>query len=665
MCVRGAGFPAGRAAENNFPGVCARILLAGAPFPETKAIASMDSKSFKTLNELFLRAVEGSSRQNVFLSKSAGRYRGTSSLEVLKTVAALARALESMGVRKGDRVALLAENRVEWALADYAILGLGAIAVPLYSTLLEDDIEYILRDSGSKGIIVSTQDQLQKVLNVRSRVPDLLSFVLAMDPSGAVVQDVWSWKEVLEQEGARGPDPVESFRAQALAVRPEDTATLVYTSGTTGVFKGVVLTHANIVSNIQACYEVFDLGATDVAMAFLPLAHILERMIDFYYLARGVSIAYAESIDSLPQNLREVRPTIMAVVPRLLQKIRERVVEEVQHLPPAKQRLFQWAIDTGRRYFPYDLERRLPPLGLRLNRALAHRLVFRKIQGQLGGRFRMFISGSAPLGRELAEFYFAIGIPVYEGYGLTETSPVIAVNSPQAVKLGTVGRVIAGVEVKLGEEIEDSEGRTGREILVRGPNVTPGYYHQDEQNGDVFADGWFKTGDLGRLDPDGYLTITGRKKNLFKTSGGKYVSPEKLEHLFQGHRYVAQLVVLGDSRKFVGALIVPNFATLEAYAREQGIGFTTREELVARPDVCAFLQREVDQACQHLPPHERIRQIVVLSREFTIGSGELSPSLKVKRPVVEERYRDLIEEMFTRRPPAAPARQEAAGAGMI
>ena len=282
----------------------------------------------------------------------------------------------------------------------------------------------------------------------------------------------------------------------------------------------------------------------------------------------------------------------------------------------------------------------------------------------MGGRFRLFISGSAPLGRELAEFYFAIGIPVYEGYGLTETSPVIAVNSPHAVKLGTVGRVIAGVDIKLGEEIEDFEGRTGREILVRGPNVTPGYYHQDERNGDVFSDGWFRTGDLGRLDSDGYLTITGRKKNLLKTSGGKYVSPEKLEHLFQGHRYVAQLVVLGDSRKFVGALIVPNFPALEAYARGQGIGFTTREELTACAEVRAFLQQQVDEACRHLPPHERIRQIVVLSREFTIGSGELSPSLKVKRSVVEDRYRDLIEEMFARRPPAA-ARPEASGAGTV
>jgi long-chain acyl-CoA synthetase len=653
------------AGQINFPVVCARILENGVPFREANAMGPMDSKSFKTLNELFLRSIEGSRKQDVFLSKSEGRYRGTSSGEVLAAVAALARAFQGMGVREGDRVALLAENRMEWALADYAILALGAITVPLYSTLLEDDIEYILRDSGSKGVIVSTQDQLGKVLNVRSRVPAPLPFVVVMDSSGPAVQGVQTWKELVEQEDAQGPGAMESFRAQALSVRPEETATLVYTSGTTGVFKGVVLTHANIVSNVRACAELFDHGPADVAMSILPLAHIFERMIDLHYLARGVSIAYAESLDSLPQNLREVRPTLMAVVPRLLQKIREKVVEEVQHLPSAQQRLFQWAVDTGRRYFPYLLERRQPPLGLRLKRAVADRLVFRKIRGQLGGRFRMFISGSAPLSRELAEFYFSIGIPVYEGYGLTETSPVIAVNTPQGVKLGTVGRVIAGVEVKLGEETEDFEGRTGREILVRGPNVTPGYYHQSEENGGLFSDGWLKTGDLGYLDSDGYLTISGRKKNLLKTSGGKYVSPEKLEHLFQGHRYVTQLVVLGDSRKFVGALIVPNFAALEAYAREQGIGSTTREELVGRADVHAFVQQQVDQACQNLPPHERIRQIVLLAKEFTIASGELSATLKVKRPVVEERYRDLIEEMFSRRPPAAPASREAAGSRTI
>jgi len=611
----------------------------------------MESKLFRTINELFLQAMEDHQKPDAFLTKTEGRYRGVPSRDVLLKVAALAQAFQEMGVGAGDRVALLSENRLEWALTDYAILGLGGVSVPLYSTLLEEDVHFILSDSGSKGIVVSTRDQLKKVLAVRPGLPGL-KFVVAMDSEPGEFPDVLCWKELAGRASAAGTDPVKSLEAQALRSQPDDVATIVYTSGTTGVFKGVVLTHANIASNIQACDRLFDFHPGDVSMAFLPLAHIFERMIDFYYMAQGVSIAYAESIDTLPQNLREVRPTLMAVVPRLVEKIREKVIEEVGHLPASKQRLFGWALRTGRDWFPYSLSGRSAPVGLSIKREFANKVVYSKIRSQMGGRLRLLISGAAPLSRELAEFFFSIGIPIYEGYGLTETSPVIAVNHPSAVKLGTVGQVIPGVEVRLGEETEDAEGHTGREILVRGPNVTPGYYRPDERNGEAFADGWFHTGDLGSLDEEGFLSITGRKKNLFKTSGGKYVSPERLENLFQGHRYVAQLVVLGNARKFVGSLIVPNFAALESYAREQGIDFAGREDLVKNETIHTFLQAQVDETCKHLPPHERIRQIALLPKELTIAAGELSATLKVKRPVVEERYRELIEELFSRRPPA-------------
>ncbi|TAM80105.1 MAG: long-chain fatty acid--CoA ligase [Acidobacteria bacterium] len=611
----------------------------------------MEAKQFKTINELFLQAMGDHQKPDAFLTKMKGAYRGVASRDVLLKVAALARAFAKMGIGAGDRVALLSENRLEWALTDYAILGIGAVTVPFYSTLLEGDVEFILCDSGSKGIVVSTRDQLKKVLAVRAVVPGL-KFVVAMDCEPGEFPDVLSWKELAGGESAAGAEAVKSLEEQALRTQPGDIATIVYTSGTTGVFKGVVLTHANIASNIQACGRLFDFHPGDVSMAFLPLAHIFERMIDFYYMAQGVSIAYAENIDSLPQNLREVRPTLMAVVPRLVEKIREKVLDEVRQLPSSKQKLFGWALRTGREWFPYKLAGRPAPLGLSLKHALADKAVYAKIRSQMGGRLRLLISGAAPLSQDLAEFFFSMGIPIYEGYGLTETSPVIAVNHPRAVKLGTVGQVIPGVEVKLGGETEDAEGHTGREILVRGPSVTPGYYHQDERNGEAFADGWFHTGDLGSLDSEGFLSITGRKKNLFKTSGGKYVSPEKLENLFQGHRYVAQLVVLGDSRKFVGSLIVPNFIALESYAQEQGIDFAAREELVKNEKIHAFLQGQVDEACKHLPPHERIRQIALLPKELTIAAGELSATLKVKRPVVEARYSELIQEMFSRRQPA-------------
>jgi long-chain acyl-CoA synthetase len=392
-----------------------------------------------------------------------------------------------------------------------------------------------------------------------------------------------------------------------------------------------------------------------VGLSFLPLSHVYERMFDFYYLAVGVSIAYVESLEALPRNLLEVRPTVMAVVPRILEKVHVNVLEKVGRAAAWQRRLFHWSINVGRRHFSCVNQGRKPPLALQLARRIADRLVYSKIRAQMGGRLRFLVSGAAPLAPDLAEFFFAIGLPVYEGYGLTETSPVIAVNAPGAVRVGTVGRVIPGVEVKLGEAVVDELGGTGREILVRGPNVSSGYYHLDAENREAFVDGWFRTGDLGVLDGDGFLAITGRKKNLFKTSGGKYVSPELLENLFQGHPYVAQLVVLGEARKFVGALIVPKFAALELAARQQGISFASRAELVRNAAVQAWMQSQVDEACRGLAPHQRIRQIVLLAREFTIESGELSATLKVRRSVVERNYRDLIEEMFQRPAPEPQA----------
>jgi long-chain acyl-CoA synthetase len=326
-------------------------------------------------------------------------------------------------------------------------------------------------------------------------------------------------------------------------------------------------------------------------------------------------------------------------------------MDVVRTAPPARQKIFYWALGVGKQSFPYRLKGRPLPLGLRLQHAIADRLIFSKVREQLGGRFTILASGAAPLAQELAEFFYAMGLPVYEGYGLSETSPVVAINSFGHTKLGTVGRVIAGVEVKFGEENPDPEGGAGREILVRGPNVSPGYYHLEEENRAAFVDGWFHTGDLGAMDEEGYVRITGRKKNLFKTSGGKYVSPEKLENLFQSHPYIHQIVVLGAGRKFVGALVAPVFQRLEAHARKQGLTFSTREELVALAEIRSFMQQLVDETTRWLPPHERIRQILLLPRELTMGDGEVSPTLKVRRRVVEEKYRDAIEEMFSRHAP--------------
>jgi len=611
----------------------------------------MSSGDFRTLNELFLTAIEEQNKPDCLLYKSEGQYCGLSSREALRKAAALASALERLGAKPGERIALLSENRPEWALTDYAILGMRAVTVPLFPTLLEPDLEYILRDSESKGIVVATDIQLRKVLNIWGRLPDL-KFVLAMGCSTVAGTAANCWEGSVESEmGWSGPALIDAFKAKALQVRPEDIASIIYTSGTMGQAQGVILTHANIVSNIKSTAEVFPLSSSDVLISYLPLSHVFERMVEYFCFWKGVCIAYAEGLDTLAENLLEVRPTVMAVVPRVLEKIQGKVTEGVRQLPDLKRRLFYWALGVGKQCIPFLLDGRTPPLGLRLKRALADRLVYSKVREQLGGRVNMLISGAAPLSRDLAEFFYALGLAVYEGYGLTETSPVVAVNCPGRTKLGTVGRVIPGVEVKLSEEEVDSEGRVGREIMVRGASVTSGYHHLEEVNRTAFAGGWFLTGDLGSLDSDGYLKITGRKKNLFKTSGGKYVSPEKLENLFQGDPYIYQIAVLGDGRKYVGALIVPDFARLQAYARSQGISFQNRQDLVANADIQALIRRQVDEATRWLPRHEKIRRFVLLPQEFTIASGELSATLKVKRPVVKERYWAQIEEMFRNHAP--------------
>jgi long-chain acyl-CoA synthetase len=603
-----------------------------------------------TLNELFIKAVAKHAKPDCFQFKRDGKYQGASSQDALRKVAALASVLNSLHVERGDRVAILSENRVEWALTDYALLGLGAIPVPIYTTLLEPDIEYILRDSGAKGIVLATEAQLAKIVNVRPNLPDL-KFVLAMDCARLQGTGAVCWEGCVEMEMGMVTNTLESFTTKALAAKPDDIATILYTSGTTGGPKGVILTHSNIVSNVLECARLFPLTREDACISLLPLSHILERTLDFLCFWRGTTIAYAENLDSFPVNLLEVKPTLVGVVPRVLEKIHDRVMDVVRTAPPSRQKIFYWALEVGKKAFPYKLKGQPVPVGLRLKHTIADRLIFSKVRGQLGGRIEILASGAAPLARELAEFFWAMGLPVYEGYGLSETSPVVAINYRGHTKLGTVGPVIGGVEVKFGEENPDPEGGAGREILVKGPNVSPGYYHLDEENRTAFSDGWFHTGDLGMIDEEGYLRITGRKKNLFKTSGGKYISPEKLENLFQSHPYVHQIVVLGAGRKFVGALVAPVFQRLEAHARKQGLAFATHEELVALPEIRSFMQQLMDETTRWLPPHERIRQIILLPRELSMGDGEVSPTLKVRRRVVEEKYRDAIEEMFSRHGP--------------
>lgn len=615
------------------------------PQPQHPPLAS----DFETLNELFLRATERHANQFAFMSKRDGAYLGVSFSDVRRRVAALGLALASQGVERGDRVALLSENREEWPLADYAMMGIGAIGVPVYPTLPAADVAFILKHSEACGIVVSSSQQLEKVISIRDGDPGL-KFIAAMDKPAQEARGVL-WLEDLIKGGIEQTSaPEEAFARLGLAAKPNETATIIYTSGTTGVAKGVVLTHANIVSNIKACMPLFEFTPRDRLLSFLPLSHILERMIEYFAFWSGATVAYAESLDTLPQNMAEVKPSIMAVVPRVLEKAHAKTLDAVRQGSAARRRLFRWAERTGWKHASHRLEGRSTPVRLRFSHALADRLVSAKVRARFGGNVKYLISGSAPLSPEIAEFFYAMGLPVYEGYGLTETSPVISVNYPGAVRLGTVGPVLQGVEVSFAEALDADEGKQGREILVRGPNVSPCYYKLEAETSLAHRDGWFHTGDLGSRDADGFLSITGRKKNLLKTSGGKYISPERIEALFQGHPQIAQMMVLGDRRHFVAALIVPNFTSLEAWARENGIAFSSREELIAQPAVQNFMQEQVDLACRPLAPFEQIHQIALLAQGFSIESGELSPSLKVRRFVVEERYRDLIDSIYARQP---------------
>jgi long-chain acyl-CoA synthetase len=429
-------------------------------------------------------------------------------------------------------------------------------------------------------------------------------------------------------------------RKRAAEVQPADLATLIYTSGTTGDPKGVMLLHSNITSNVAAVRQVFHVFAQDdVALSFLPLCHIFERMAGYYMMLDvGATIAYAESVEAVPANMAEVRPTLMCSVPRLYEKIYARVQEKVAGDPPARQKIFRWAVGVGRRLFRHRWERTSPGLLDRLQGALADKLVFGKIRERTGGRLKLFVSGGAPLSREINEFFGAVGLQIVEGYGLTETSPVITCNRPDRFKPGTVGLPLPGLEVKIAED---------GEILTRGPHVMKGYYNKPEATAEAIGgEGWFHTGDVGVIDADGFLTITDRKKDLIVTSGGKNIAPQPIENVIKNSPLVGEVVMIGDRRNFPSALLVPNFEVLERWAREKGLSYSSREELVQRPEVVALYEQTVKELTPHLAGFERIKKLALLAREFTLESGELTPTLKVKRRVIEKKYKDVIDNIY-------------------
>jgi long-chain acyl-CoA synthetase len=591
-----------------------------------------------TLCDLFYRSVETYRKPEHLKYKQGGAWRAVSSEEFRRAVEELSLGLRALGVERGDRVALLSENRPEWAFADMATLTAGAVDVPIYPTLTSPQVLYILKDSEAKLAVVSTPAQAAKVMEVKSQAP-ALRHVIGMEPGAAFPPGVLTLEEVRAKGRTELAARPTAVRESAAQVRPEDLATIIYTSGTTGDPKGVMLTHSNIVFDVKASTAAFDgLDRNDVALSFLPLCHIFERTAEYLMLHHGVTIAYAEGVEQVVGNLAEVRPTVMCSVPRFYEKVHVRVREKVANDPAYRQRLFAWALKVGGEAFQHRVNRTSPGPALRLKHALADRLVFKKIRARVGGRIRVFVSGGAPLAKEVAEFFGAAGLLILEGYGLSETSPVIAVNIPDAMRPGTVGRPIPGVEVKIAPD---------GEILTRGPHVMKGYFRKpDATAAAIDPEGWFHTGDIGHLDPDGFLVITDRKKDLIVTSGGKKVAPQPIENRLKMNPLIGEVVIVGNRRNFPAALVVPNFEALEAWARQKGLDFKSREELINRPEVVTHYEQIIQEMTQDLAQFEKIKKIALLPSEFTLAAGELTPTLKVKRQVVEEKYKDVIDRLY-------------------
>ena len=590
----------------------------------------------RTLNDIYAVTSE-KERAAALKSKKGDRWVDVSSAELRDTVRWFSTGLRCLGVKTGDRVAILSENRPEWAMADFAILCLGAVSVPIYPTLLGWQIEYILNDSGSVAVITSTDEQLNKVLEIRAHCPSVHN-IIACDPVASMPPGVRSFESIVtlgrDEEKQHGRAKFDELRAKA---QPSDLATLVYTSGTTGNPKGAMLTHGNITSNVMATLSVLPINDGVTTLSILPLSHILERTADYAYFVKGCTIAYAENVNKVADNLQEIKPHVFAAVPRLFEKMRSRIMDTVATAPAARRKIFMWALGIAEKRLDYLINNRPLPLLLGIQSKIADKLVFSKILARLGGRVTFVLSGGAPLSAELAAFFVGAGLDILEGYGLTETSPVIAVNTPTKRRLGAVGPIIPGVEVKIAED---------GEILTRGPHVMKGYWNNPEATAQAIdKDGWFHTGDIGDVT-DGFLRITDRKKDIIINAYGKNIAPQPLEGLLKSSPYIGTPVLIGDRRKYLAALIVPNFDKLERDATAMGVVWKDREQLVADEKVKQIFQTEIDRFNKNLDRQEKIRRFSLLPRDFTIDDDEITPSLKVKRKVIDKKYKSLIDEMY-------------------
>ncbi len=591
--------------------------------------------NYRSLPSRFLQAVDELPSPRAQMVRRDEHWEAISSKEFLRRVAGLANAFVELGVKTGDRVGLFAPNCPEWHTADFAISGSGGVTVPVYFNESPERMTYILNHCAAEVVFLSGTSQLQKFLQIRHMLKDLQQVVVA-NAGEDVPADFLRYETLIVTTGEA---EIAAYRMRAAQVLPSQLASLIYTSGTTGEPKGVMLTHQNFSSNVSdSCTELVIKPETDLAVSFLPLAHVYGRMLDYLYIFRGCPVAYVEVVENVAQALLEVQPTVLAAVPRFFEKIYARLMEKGSQNTGVKRKIFDFAIQTAREAASWRTGEKQGSVGLKLKWALADRLVYRKVREGTGGRLRMVLSGGAPLSRELAEFFWSIGIYIYQGYGLTETSPVLTSNYPKN-RMGSSGRPIENVHIRIADD---------GEILAKGPCVMQGYYKLPEATREVLSEsGWFKTGDIGYLDNDNYLFITDRKKDLLKTAAGKYVAPQPIENSLKGSPYILNAMVVGDQRKFIVALIVPNHATVAAKLAEQGLNFSSKGELAAHPRAYALIEKEVSRLTANLAQYESIKRFALLTDDFTFDSGSLTFTMKLKRRVVEKQYHELISKLYS------------------
>ena len=596
--------------------------------------------SYTTISQMFDYATNQNLTKALYYYKKGENWVGLTGDDIRNTVTDLAFGLRSIGVNSGQNVAILSNNSPRWAMSDYGVICSGAATVSIYPTLIPSQIEYILNDSESSLIFIEDQEQFEKIKSIWSNCTSLKNIVILDNSETGDAENVSTFDAFIEKGSDFSQSSDLTFDSLVNTAIPSDLLTLIYTSGTTGNPKGVMLSHGNLIANMEGIGKLIDFETDDVFLSFLPLSHVFERMGGhFTAFSRACTVYYAEGIEQVPANLQEARPTVVLSVPRLYEKMHARIIEGLKSAPSARQKIFWWAIGVGRNHSMYFINGEKIPFMLGIKHKIADKLVYSKVRERMGGRLKFFVSGGAPLSQEIGEFFAAAGITILEGYGLTETSPVLSSNSPDTLRYGSVGKPLFNVEVKIADD---------GEIIAKGPSIMKGYYNNEEATNEAIdSNGWFHTGDIGEFDADGYLKITDRKKNILVTSGGKNIAPAPMENVLVASPYIEQVVVIGDKRNFISALIVPAFEAVESYLTERNKEVTSNTAIVEHTDVILLISQEVDRAMQSFSKYERVKKFTLLPRLLTLEKGELTPTLKVVRRIVLSNFQEYVESMYS------------------